>query len=75
MMVSDTLRFRLLEAIKSAKAIEHKIIYVQIYGIDFNIVFTAANNFEQNHWYKATAFIVIDEEVDTSVSIDLGFVS
>lgn len=75
MMVSDTIRFRLLEAIRISKAVEHKIIYTQIYGIDFNIVFTADNNFEQNHWYKATAFIVIDEEVDTSVSIDLGFVS
>ena len=77
MMVSDTLRFKLLEAITRAKAVDHKIIYTQIYGIDFNIVFSAVggNITVGNSWYKATAYIMIDEELDTSVSIDLGIVS
>ena len=76
MMVSDTIRFKLLEAIAKAKAVEHKIIYTQIYGIDFNIVFSSvADNLTNNNWYKATAYIMIDEELDTSVSIDLGIVS
>ena len=76
MTVTDTLRFKLLDAIDKAGVAEHKIIYTQQYGIDFNIIFTSAsNNHQRACWYKATAYIVINQEIDTSVSIDLGIVS
>ena len=76
MTIADTLRFKLLDAIDRAGIAEHKIIYTQQYGIDFNIVIESVSNaLKSSCWYKATAFIVIDQEIDTSISIDLGIVS